>query len=73
MINSTFENNIYFELIFADKEFENILSIRDANPFWSLSWRKFFNGEPNDNFQKIFIIRLKAKGETKGKIFNQQL
>jgi hypothetical protein len=46
--------------------------MRDANPFWSPSWRKFFKGVPKDNFRKFFIISLKTKGGTKGKTFNLQ-
>jgi hypothetical protein len=44
---------MYFQLIFADKEFENILSIRNANPFWSLSWRKFLEGNQRIIFQNF--------------------
>jgi hypothetical protein len=34
---------------------------------------KFLKGVPKDNFRKLFIMRLKTKGGTKGKIFNLQL
>jgi hypothetical protein len=34
---------------------------------------KFLNWVPKDNFRKSFIMRLKTKGATKGKIFDLQL
>jgi hypothetical protein len=46
---------------------------RDANPFWSQSWRKIFKGVPKDSFRNLNIFSLKSIGETKVKILNLQL